>query len=88
MERIWIVESRYYDFDQDDGRDIEIRNDTYVHKTKEGAIARFEGLKEALELWGMDEEDCEAYEVTDNHIVIATQYQANELILYQNDLYD
>ena len=88
MEKVWIVESRYYNFDQDDGQDIYIRNDTYVHKSEEGARGRFEALKEDLELWGVGEDDCETYVITDNRIVLEYSYQANELILYENKVYD
>ena len=89
MEKIWIVESRYINWDQDDGMDIFGRFDTYVHKTEEGARDRFEALKENLELWGFDNlDDYETYQVTDNYVALEYSYRANELIMYQSDLSD
>lgn len=88
MEKIWIVESRYLNWDQDDDNPVFARCETFVHLTEEGARKRFEEEKVKLELWGMDEEDYETYFVTDSQIALEYSYRANELIVYPDYLYD
>lgn len=89
MEKIWIVESRYLNWDQDDDNPVFARCETFVHLTKEGARNRFEEEKVKLELWGFDDmNDYDSYEINDNYIGLEYSYRANELCIYEDYLYD
>lgn len=88
MEKIWIVESKYLNWDQDDGMDVFGRSDTFVYRTEERARKRFEDEKVKLELWGENDGSYDTYEVTDNHIALEYSYRANDLIIYPSELYD